>query len=228
MKKGFRIFALIASAVTALGILSACANEPELEGSELILDARKAYAELDSAKVTMTNEETGEVDQEFTFMYDEKDVCVFSYYGKNGDDVYAQYNNGVEDMKFENGKYSHTVRGDRDFNQYTRSARHPQADEGLLVYSPTAVKKADKSEKDGEISVRYEYDLAKMGAQIEGVDATGFETEFRFTKDGELLWFTETTLSKDKNYSYKIEITDRNSVEKVENTVKAHGLDKED
>ena len=67
-----------------------------------------------------------------------------------------------------------------------------------------------------------------MGAQIEGVDATGFETEYRFTKDGDLLWFTETTLSKDRKYSYKIEITDRNSVEKVENTVKAHGLDKED
>ena len=226
MRKGLMLTSLLAAAVTALAMLSGCAAEPENEGSELILDARKAYAELDSAKVIMTNEETGETDQEFTFKYDEKDVCVFSYYGKNGDDVYAQFNNGVEDMKFENGEYSHTVRGDRGFNQYTRSAKHPQADEGLLVYSPAAIKKAEKTEKDGEISVKYEYDLEKMGAQIEGVDATGFETEYRFDKDGELLWFTETTLSKEKNYSYKIEITERNSVERVENTVKEHGLDK--
>ena len=62
MRKGFRLAALLVSAVMALG-MSACANEPDLEGSELILDARKAYAELDSARVTMTNEETGEIDR---------------------------------------------------------------------------------------------------------------------------------------------------------------------
>jgi hypothetical protein len=217
--------ALLAAAMVP-AVLTGCGSVKDAEGADLILDARKEYAQLDSAKVIMTNLGTGEVDQEFTFKYDEKDVCVFSYYGKNGDDVYAQFNNGVEDMKYENGEYSHTVRGDRAFNQYTRSAKHPQADEGLLVYTPQAVKKAEKTEKDGEISVKYEYDLKKLGADIEGVKATGFETEYRFTDGGELLWFTETTYSKDETYSYKIEITERNSVDKVENTVKAHGLDK--
>ncbi|MBR1422349.1 MAG: hypothetical protein IJ571_02745 [Ruminococcus sp.] len=217
---------VLIAAVMSLGLLTGCGEVKDAEGADLILNARKEYAELDSAKVIMANLSTGEVDQEFTFKYDEKDVCVFSYYGKNGDDVYAQFNNGVEDMKYENGKYTHAVRGDRTFNQYTRSAKHPQADEGLLVYTPQAVKKAEKTEQDGEISVKYEYDLAKLGAEIEGIEATGFETEYRFTKEGDLLWFTETTLSKDETYSYKIEITERNSVEKVVNTVKEHGLDK--
>ena len=217
---------VLIAAVMSLGLLTGCGEVKDAEGADLILNARKEYAELDSAKVIMANLSTGEVDQEFTFKYDEKDVCVFSYYGKNGDDVYAQFNNGVEDMKYENGKYTHAVRGDRTFNQYTRSAKHPQADEGLLVYTPQAVKKAEKTEQDGEISVKYEYDLAKLGAEIEGIEATGFETEYRFTKEGDLLWFTETTLSKDETYSYKIEITERNSVEKVVNTIKEHGLDK--
>ncbi|MBQ7069727.1 MAG: hypothetical protein IJM87_00400 [Ruminococcus sp.] len=226
MRLGFKALVLTA-ALAVTGLFSGCAGINDPKGADLILDARKAYAELDSARVIMTNTETGEVDQEFTFKYDEKDVCVFSYYGKNGDDVYAQFNNGVEDMKYENGKYTHTVRGEKSFNQYTRNAKHPQADEGLLVYTPTAVKKAEKTEQDGEIRVKYEYDLKKLGADIEGIKATGFETEYCFEKDGELKWFTETTFSKDKTYCYKIEITERNSVDKVENTVKEHNLDKD-
>ena len=44
-----------------------------------------------------------------------KDVLTYSYYGKNGGKEYAQYNNGIESYTYDNGEYSHLVKGDKDF-----------------------------------------------------------------------------------------------------------------
>ena len=62
MRVGLKALVLTA-ALAVTGLLSGCAGADAPEGAELILDARKAYAELDSARVIMTNTETGEVDQ---------------------------------------------------------------------------------------------------------------------------------------------------------------------
>ena len=106
---------------------------PELKHDTLVYQAREDYAALDSAKVVITNEDTGDIEQEFTFKYDEKDVLTYSYYGKNGGKEYAQYNNGIESYTYDNGEYSHLVNGDKDFSKYTRKAKHPQADEGMIM-----------------------------------------------------------------------------------------------
>ncbi|MBR1740174.1 MAG: hypothetical protein IJ737_07765 [Ruminococcus sp.] len=195
--------------------------DKDAEGGKKIRAARKEYAKLDSARVVMTNLETGEIEQTFTFKYDEKDVLIYSYYGKSEQNEYAQYNNGAQCSTYENGELTVSYRGDKDFGLYTRELKHPQADEGLLVYQPSSIKKAEVSEEDGVTHIHYEYDAKKIGASVEKGEVTGFSTDYYFNGD-ELLYFVETTEAKEdgaeKVYAYRVDIKDRNAVEKVEDT----------
>lgn len=193
-------------------------------GSELIKKAREDYTALDSAKVLMINTDTDEVEQEFTFKYDEKDVLTYSYYGKSENSEYAQYNNGAKCETYENGEFTHSVKGESGFSKYTRQITHPQADEGLLIYTPVYITDASVTEEGGITHVHHEYDAEKMGAEVENGTVTGFSADYYF--DGEeLLYFLETTTAQEngqeKVYSYKVEITEKNSVEKIEDPTKA-------
>ena len=213
---------------TALcGVMCVCGascGTPQIEGDTLINQAREDYAALDSAQVIMTNTDTGEVEQTFTFKYDEKDVLVFSYYGKSENSEYAQYNNGVESFTYDNGNLTHEIKGDGNFQKYTREAVHPQAGEGLLYFEPTAVTAAKVTEEDGVTCVQYAYDVEKISAQGEEGEVTGFSTEYYFDENHKLLYFTEIMIEKvdeeQKRHSIKVEITNRNAVDKVENTTK--------
>lgn len=212
----------LAAAACALMFSACAAITPKVEGDELINKARADYRDLDSAKVIMTNTVTGEVEQVFTFKYDEKDILMYSYQGRSENSEYAQYNNGMECFSYENGEYSHYQKGDRGFDLYTRDVTHPQADEGLILFVPAAVTEATMQEEDGVTHITHIYDPEKIGAQAEKGAVTGFKAEY-FFKGDQLLYFIESTESEEdgekKEYSYKVEITEKNSVGKIENTV---------
>lgn len=207
----------------AVCLLCTSCGTPELKHDTLVYQAREDYATLDSAKVVITNEDTGDIEQEFTFKYDEKDVLTYSYYGKNGGKEYAQYNNGIESYTYDNGEYSHLVKGDKDFSKYTRKAKHPQADEGMLMFAPKAVESvSDIIGDDGSVTVTYVYDVSKLGKDAEEIGTKGFSTTYFFDKDGELEYFTENTVTKNSQYNYRVDITERNSVDKIENNVEQY------
>lgn len=221
----FKLFKRFASAATAALIFSSCSVNPSVEGEDLIKRAREEYKALDSARVVMTNTDTGEVEQTFVFKYDEKDVLMYSYEGKSESSEYAQFNNGVECFSYDNGEYSHVQKGDKDFNLYTRDVTHPQADEGLILFAPAAVTHAEVTEEDGITHITHIYDAEKIGAEAESGEVTGFSAEYFFSGE-ELQYFIETTdvreNGEDKRYSYKVEITEKNSVESIENTVEKY------
>ncbi|MBR6336167.1 MAG: hypothetical protein IKR76_00380 [Ruminococcus sp.] len=203
-------------------LLTGCMEPDDVEGGELIKKAREAYASLDSARVVMTNTETGECEQEFKFKYDEKGILSYSYTGKSEKSSYKQFNNGYESFTEENGKVTHLVRGDKDFAAYSKDAKHPQADMGLIIYQPGSVKEASVTEDGDTTHIHHDYDLDKIKPELEEGEATAFYADYYF-KDDELLYFTETTEAKvdgrGKIYEYKIEIKDKNSVEKIENPI---------
>lgn len=213
------ILCILAAGLTVA--LCSC-GQKDVRGGELIKSAREKYTELDSAKVTMTNEETNTVEQTFTFKYDEKDVLMFSYYGKGTDTEYAQYNNGVECFTYDNGEYSETVKGDDKFVKYTRAATHPQADKGLLIYEPSCITKAEVKKENGITHIIHEYDVEKINAEAEKGDVIGFTADYYFDGDDELLYFVETTYTdedgEEKSYAYRVDINERNNVDKIENT----------
>lgn len=219
--KILRLILAITTAATVAAAVSSCGVTPSAEGEDLIKAARKDYKALDSAKVTMTNVETGAVEQTFTFKYDEKDILMFSYEGKSEKSEYAQFNNGMECFTYQNGEYTHVQKGDKGFDLYTRKTTHPQADEGLIIYSPSAITESSVKDEDGITHVEHIYDAEKIGATAESGKVTGFRADFYF--DGqELLYFTETTdveeSGQDKEYSYRVDITEKNSVGTIENT----------
>ncbi len=207
-------------------IFSSCGEvNPKVDGDDLIYQARKDYAALDSAKVVMTNIDTDEVEQTFTFKYDEKDVLMFSYEGKSENSEYAQYNNGLENITYENGEYSYLQKGDDGFNLFTRDMTHAQADEGLILFVPKAVKKAEVTKDGNSTKIVHDYDVSEISATAENGEVVGFSVTYYFEAD-KLLYFTEDTKvdenGEQKNYDYKIEITQQNSVLKIENTVEKY------
>lgn len=220
-----RIIAVILIAAAAAVTFCSCFAEKDVEGGELIKNARKAYAELNSARVVMTNTATGDIEQEFTFKYDEKNILVYSYRGKSEKNEYAQFNNGVEMFTFENGQLTHILKGDKGYQLYVRGATHPQADEGLILYSPSAVSDAKVTEENGVTHIRHVYNVEKINAQSESGKVTGFSADYYFKGD-ELQYFVETTDTEEdgnkKTYAYRVDITEKNSVQTVENTVKQY------
>ncbi|MBQ8966826.1 hypothetical protein [Ruminococcus sp.] len=209
-------------AVLMLG-LAGCGKAEDKAGGALIKQAREEYASLDSARVVMTDMNTGEEAQSFTFKYDEKDTLIFSYYGKSENNEYAQYNNGLECFTYENGEVSHTTKGDTDFVRYTRKMPHPQAAEGLLIYSPENITEAKEETVPEGIKVTHVYDVQKIGAKVEEGTVTGFRAEYLFDGDGKLMYFDEITEAEnngsENTYDYRVEITEENGVSLVENTV---------
>lgn len=203
--------------------LAGCGAAVDKSGGGLIRQAREEYVSLDSAIVTVTDMDSGEEEQRFTFKYDEKDTLIFSYYGKSDNSEYAQFNNGIECFTYENGEITHSTKGEPDFVRYTRAMTHPQADEGLIIYSPQSLILAEEEQVDGGTRVTHVYDAEKIGAQAEEGEVTGFTAEFFFDEDGGLEYFTETTETQVEGrtevYAYRIEICDKNSVDRVENTV---------
>ena len=211
-------------AVICVVCFAGCSGAEDKAGGALIKQAREEYTSLDSAKVVMTEISSGEVEQTFTFKYDEKDTLVYSYYGKSDNNEYAQYNNGIECFTYENGELSHLSKGDADFVRYTRKMPHPQADAGLLIYSPQNIVDAKEETVDGGIRVTHVYDAEKIGAKVEEGTVTGFRAEYMFDGDGRLEYFDEITEAENNGskdtYAYRVEITEQNSVDTVENTVR--------
>lgn len=221
MKRNKNILLYIGVILTLL-LMSGCGAK-DVAGSELVEKARKEYIKLDSAKVVMTNTETNEIEQTFVFKYDEKDVLTFAYEGKYLDERYAQYNNGYESYTYENGEYKFSQRGDKDFQSYDRDSTHPQANEGLIIFSANSINESSVTEENGITCVEHSYDPEKIGASSDEGNVTGFYAKFYFDKDEKLLYFTEQTIiddnGKEIKHSYKVEINEQNAVEDIENPV---------
>lgn len=209
---------LISVFIISTVLFCSCGKDPAVAGDTLIKNARVDYRSLDSARVVMTNTETNEVEQTFEFKYDEKGFLTYSYEGVNGDEAYAQYNNGAESYTYENGKFEYLRKGDKNFAVYTRDITHPQADEGLVVFMPKAVADAEVTEEDGVTHVCHKYDAEKLNQ----TGVTEFAVDYYFDANGDLLYFVESSVMDSDKHSYKVEITQRNSVDKVANTAKKY------
>ncbi len=220
--KSFLIIIVLGLTLT---LFAGCSMTP-VAGEELILAAREDYVSLNSARVDVINDETGESEQIFIFEYDEKDMMTYSYVGR-GEGVYiAQYNNGYEQFTEENGAFSFLQTGDEDFAAYTRDVPYPYAGEGLILFYKSAVNNelSYVASNEAATEICHVYDITKLGETETVGDMTGFTVKYYFDGEGNLLYLkeiTDVTLSDGtkKTYSYSIYITERNAVDSVPNLV---------
>ena len=226
MRKFFT--AAVAAAMLAL-LCSCAASVSPLPGEQLILDAREWYTSLDSARVSVVNDATGEAEQEFVFKYDEKGLMTYSYVG-TGDGIYiAQYNNGREQFTNDNGAVSSLDSSDLQFTAYSRDVPYPMADEGLILFYKKGVASSGViASEDGGTVVNYVYDPEKLGEYDGEGELAGFSATYRFDgSDGFVSMTQKTDVNIDGEtvtHSYTIYIEDRNSVDRVENVVDITGL----
>ena len=78
------------------------------------------------------------------------------------------------------------------------------------------------SSDDGSVTVTYVYDVSKLGKDAEEIGTRSFPQPIFFDKDSELECFTENTVTKNARYNYRVDITERNSVDKIENNVEQY------
>lgn len=210
--------------------LSGCAAGEPLPGEELILAAREWYTSLDSARVEVVNDATGEAEQVFIFKYDEKDFMTYSYVGTSEGIYLAQYNNGREQFTNDNGEISALEASSLNFTAYSRDVPYPMADEGLILFYKRAVIAEESSITEGTVTtVTHVYDPEKLGTYDGEGTLIGFIVSYRFDMNGIFTEMTETTKVQlddgtQKTYSYTIYIKERNSIERVENVVDISSL----
>lgn len=217
--------------VMSMMLFCGCQTEP-VAGEEMILTARQEYVLLDSARVDVINDETGESEQIFIFKYDEKDMMTYSYIGI-GDGLYiAQYNNGYEQFTDDNGVYSFAKPGDDNFAAYSRDIPYPYADEGLILFYKSAVNEELSyiAENDMATEICHVYNIEELSDTETVGTMTGFCVKYFFDGEGNLLYLKEITDVKlddgtKKTYSYSIYITERNAVDSVPNVVKIPDVD---
>jgi len=222
---GKRLMALMMAAVVALSLTS-CGDDYVVAGEDYILAARAAYVELDSARVDVINDDTGESEQIFIYKYDEKGLMTYSYYAVSGDTTIAQYNNGYEQYTEENGVVSYLDTGDASFTSYSKDVPYPLADEGLIVFYKKAVNTETSYIATNELAseVCHYYDISKISGVDTANGMTGFKVLYYFDAEGNLLFLREVTeVTNDDGsiteYSYSIYITQQNEVTSVPNFI---------
>lgn len=231
---GRRLMAVITAAVILMS-LTACGESDPVAGEDYILAARAAYVELDSARVDVVNDNTGESEQIFIYKYDEVGMMTYSYYAVSGDTVIAQYNNGYEQYTEENGVVSYLDTGDASFTSYTKDVPYPLADEGLIVFYKKAVNTETSYIATNELAIEvcHYYDILKLSGVDTADGMTGFKVLYYFDGEGNFLFLREVTeVTNDDGsiteYSYSIYITEQNEVGTVPNFIDITKVETED
>lgn len=222
-----------AAAVVFAVMLSGCAAKLP-EGYQQFMDARKKYEQLDSARVTMTDLDTGEEIMEFSFYFTGNDEMVLSYYGCwNGEEQQA-YSNGAEFFYKEAGDEKWSVIGSSDenyiYNIYNREYRYPYAEGRVFFIAAEAVGSAEVSESGGATTIKYVYDTEKLnsasmpGVEEEISDFSALTTTLDIGADGIVTDFIEsgtvTTVSGETlTLNMKITVSDVNKVFEIKNPV---------
>lgn len=229
----------ISAAILAAALLLLCScgvpAEP-LPGEDLIVAAREWYTSLDSAKVEIMSNKTGDTEQTFIFKYDEKGIMTYSYVGTGDGICLEQYNNGREQFTNDNGEISVLESSDLNFTAYSRDVPYPMADEGLILFykagvipEESYVRTAVMLDHPNGIEVHYEYDVTKIASQYSGEgELTAFSTDYIFEADGTLMYFRENTEilldGETTLHEYTVYISECNSVDRVENVVDISGI----
>ena len=200
-------------------------------GYDQFTAAREKYSGLDSARVTMTDLESGEQIMEFSFYFTGNDEMVFSYYGCWNGEVEQAYSDGAEFFYKEPGDEKWSVISSADenyiYNIYNRKYRYPYADGRIFFLAAEAVGDSSViSSGDGPTAITYVYDPDKLNAaSMPGVEeqisdfqklTTTLEigpdgVPTRFTESGTVVTVDGDTLTLDM----EIDISDVNEVFEV-------------
>ena len=224
------MFKKIMVMITAVGmlLLVGCGKKekPPIEGDEYVYAAMQDYVNLDSGKLTITDDEKDEVVSEFTFLYNGK-VCTYVLNGTFGNKDYVEYNNGKK-MWVNDGKSEKTYTYSRYspyFKKYTRKKPNPNASTGIFFFEPDFVAEVKTIDTEEGKTILYTYDINtlgdKMGLNTEMTSLELYETEFVFDKDNKFVELIEKSRVKNGEETivsdFSIKVSNKNEITEIPN-----------
>ncbi|MGN1339998.1 MAG: hypothetical protein ACI4WS_06865 [Oscillospiraceae bacterium] len=222
-----------AAAVVSCAALAGCSAKLP-EGYDKFTAARDKYEKLDSARVTMTDLDSGSEIMEFSFYFNGSDEMVFSYYSCWDGEVQQAYSNGAEFFYKEDGDEKWSVIGPADenyvYNVYNRGYRYPYAEGRVFFLAGEAVASAEVTENENGTSITYVYDPEKLnsasmpGVQEEIAQFSALTTTLDIGADGIVRDFTESgtvtsVTGEILTLNMMITVSDANDVFEVANPV---------
>lgn len=226
LKRTGKIIAAVIAAITAVTSATACsADYSHIDGYSDVENARKLYASLYSAELTVTDKGTGMVTQELTFCYDQNDTLSYSYFGTDGNTKYYEYHNGSEYNYYSDGEWHTLVSGDQNYVSYNRTNKMSMTDEGMIFIKPDSVTGSEVKEAADGKTITMQYDVSKLNSSMSSQlglvgDLDSFSVVYNLDKDGYCTSMEQIgTATKDGvqgKVDYLMTITHMNDIASVE------------
>lgn len=216
MKKIFAVLLLIVC-VTALGGCS-LKKEYELAGKGKIEAFRNEAKGWRSGRYLLTNLDTGETDQAFSFMYNWDGTQSYLYEVVNDGNYYAEYSDGSLLYVLDGGNAAVISEGGEGYARYSEDEPHPYSMGELLFYANLFVKSSAEAPVDGGTSYVYYYNVDKINETL-GTSLTEFYTSYVFDSKGGFLYFEQHSTNAEGSYAYRIEVVDADALTEIENPV---------
>lgn len=212
MKRIIPILLLICIFVTSL---TGCSLKKvvELEGRERV-EAFVAEAKTwQSGRYMLTNINTGETDQVFSFMNNADGTQSYLYEKLVEGVLYTEYGDGAQYYKADGENV--TVYNDGT-GIYSTENPHPYSTGDLLFYvNLYASGSSSETDSEGNVTYTYVYDTAKINEAL-GTSLSDFVTTYTFDKNDNFMYFTQKNSSGNGSYGYMIEILDVNAITEIE------------
>ena len=226
LKRTGKIIAAVIAAITAVTSATArSADYSHIDGYSDVENARKLYASLYSAELTVTDKGTGMVTQELTFCYDQNDTLSYSYFGTDGNTKYYEYHNGSEYNYYSDGEWHTLVSGDQNYVCYNRTNKMSMTDEGMIFIKPDSVTSSEVKEAADGKTITMQYDVSKLNSSMSSQlglvgDLDSFSVVYNLDKDGYCTSMEQIgTATKDGvqgKVDYLMTITHMNDIASVE------------
>jgi len=217
---------IVAAAAVCLFLLSGCsADYSHIEGYDEIIKARELYSALNAAHLTVTDNQSGTLTQELTFIYDSSDRLCYNYFGTDGKTEYYEYHNGSEYSYYENGEWKTLTQGDEKYRVYSKTSKLSMTDAGMIFVKPQSITASTVKETDDGKLIEVEYDASALNSSMSSqlglvgtlksfkvtysIDSRGYCTQMQQTGTAELN-------GKESDIDYILAIDKINDISSVE------------
>lgn len=226
MKKISLIFIMVCLVLMAAG----CTPANKFDGSEMLSEAKRLFEEMDSGRITITDNADGSAVRTFVFGYDSRDRLKYTYTAvdDNGE-MFYEYHNGSELIRCTDsaGEWTVIADGTADYYSYNRKVRSSYTSASMLAFFDSCVTQSavEQTASGSRITLGYDIKaLNELGAvSPELGEITEFAETAEFNEDGCCTQLTQTGKTsidgKETEYSYTIIIDNINSVPSVERPV---------
>lgn len=188
--------------------------------------ARENYAALDSGRLTIIDNSTGNITQDFIFKY-EGDTLTYSYIVVDENETYYEYHNGSE-INYTTDKseaWTAISAGNEKYYVKTKTDKHPLTDRTAISINPDSIVSGQAADhEDGGFEVTYSYDIEKLASYATALESVGkltdFHTRLDINAEGYCTALTQTgtflnDFGEEVSVDYTMTVTEMNSVEKI-------------